>query len=196
MSLKLGKTLDRNYNLRIHFLDSFYDVGVFFNKKSSFVLFNIKSDLSNTNNAKIKMFKNLESSQFCDIFINLHNYTNSNLDIRNQFKNIKEEYNNEINYLFNETINLTKVEVNDKTIFDFLTIYGLTINDISNEFIFIIAERAYINRNLNKKVVRTTAMQIATTNSLNILNDYSNELKNHTKIIKPINKSNEVIKFD
>ncbi len=39
MSLTLGKSFNRNYRLRIPFLDGHYDVGIFFNKKSSLLLF-------------------------------------------------------------------------------------------------------------------------------------------------------------
>ena len=41
MALKLGKSFDRNYNIRIPFLTGFYDIGIFFNKKSTFLLFSV-----------------------------------------------------------------------------------------------------------------------------------------------------------
>ena len=74
MSLTLGKSFDRCYNLRTPFVDGFYNIGIFFNTKSPFLLFSIDSDFSMTKdlkkNAKVSMFKNIESSIFCEVFLN------------------------------------------------------------------------------------------------------------------------------
>ena len=44
MSLKLGKSFNRNYSLRIPFMKGFYNIGIYFDKKSTFLLFSIKPD--------------------------------------------------------------------------------------------------------------------------------------------------------
>ena len=41
MSLSLGKSFNRNYRMRIPFLDGFYDIGIYFDKKSTLLLFSI-----------------------------------------------------------------------------------------------------------------------------------------------------------
>ena len=80
MGLQLGKSFNRNYVLRIPFLDGFYDIGLFYNTKSSFLLFSVDSDFSQSmnkelkHNVKINMYKNIESSKFCETFLKLHNY--------------------------------------------------------------------------------------------------------------------------
>jgi len=179
MGLALGKQLDRSYNIRVPFLDGFYDIGVFFNKKSSFLLFRVDSDFPVRRDidrtSKISMFKNLESSRFCETFMNLHSYRKNNLDIINQFQNVKPEYYTDVNFILNETLNLSKIEVDDKTLFDTLTLYGLCLTAYSNEFIFIIAERQNIIRKLNKKIVRTTGVQISTTPALTLLDEFHSE---------------------
>jgi len=176
MSLTLGKSFDRNYTIRIPFLNGHYNIGVFFNKKSTFLLFRVDPDFSNDSlvehSPKINMFKNLESSKFCETFINLHNYRKSTLDIVNQFENIKSEYHNDISFILNESITLSKLEINDRVFYDTLNLYGLTMNAHMREFIFLVAERQNIIRRLNKKIVRTTAVQISTTPSLSLLDDF------------------------
>jgi len=103
MSLKLGKSFDRNYNLRLPFLNGYYDIGVFFNKRSTFLLFSVDSSLGvDGQGVKVNMFKNLESSKFCETFLELHNYRKSSLDILNQFKCIKPEYYHEVSFILNE----------------------------------------------------------------------------------------------
>jgi len=185
MALTLGKSFNRNYNMRLSFLDGYYNIGVYFNKRSTFLLFKIEPDFSKVTNqkhgVKINMFKNLESSKFCETFINLHNYKKNTLDIINQFENIKPEYYHEISFLFNETLTLSKTEIDDKTLFDTLTIYGFTLNSFMNEFIFILAERQNIDNKLNKKMVRTSGMQISTSSAIELLNEFHEDSKTSGK---------------
>ena len=177
MGLKLGKSFDRNYNLRLPFLNGFYDIGIFFNKRSTFLLFSVDPVLNeaDTGGVKVNMFKNLESSKFCETFIELHNFRKNTLDILNQFKYIKPEYYHEVSFILNETINLSKIEIDDKTLFDCLNIYGFTLNSYRGEFIYIITERQNIVRKLNRKIVRTSGIQIGTSQALHMLNDYHQE---------------------
>jgi len=203
LSLHLGKTFNRQYNLRIPFLGGFYNLGIFYNKNSIFLLFNVKPDFSNDkmlNNKygiKVNMFKNLESSPFCETFLNLHNFKKSTLDIKNQFKSIKSENYQDISFILNETITLSKFETDGRIFYDKLNIYGFTINIYRNEFIFIIAERQNIARRLQKKIIRTTALQISTSSSLVSLQEFHQEFKTFKKSnFKPIvDRSSEVIKL-
>jgi hypothetical protein len=181
--LNLGKILNRNYAIRLPFLNGSYDINIFFNKKSSFLLFSIEPDFRDDVNinygTKVSMFKNLQSSKFCETFLNLHNYKGKKLDIINQFESIKDEHQSDIHFIFNESINLSKYEFDNKTFYDSLQIYGLTLVTHPNEFIFIIAERQNIIQKLNKKIVRTTAIQIGTNNSINMLNEFHDEFKSN-----------------
>lgn len=181
MSLILGKSLNRSYNFRLPFLNGYYNINIFFNKKSTFLLFGIEPDFKDGDNSqngiKINMFKNLQSSRFCETFLKLHNYKGSKLDIVNQFESIRPDYESHINFLFNESINLSKVEIEGKIFYDTLLVYGLTLEAYLNEYIFVIAEKQNIIQRLNKKIVRTTAIQIATTNSIGLLNDFYEEDK-------------------
>ncbi len=204
MSLKLGKSFDRNYNIRIPFLSGFYDIGIFFNKKSTFLLFSVDSCMQNTESegAKVNMFKNLESSKFCETFLELHNFRKSTLDILNQFKCIKADYYHEVSFLMNETLNLAKIEVDDdKTLFDCLNLYCFTLNSYQNEFIFLITERQNIVKKLNRKIVRTSGIQIGTSQALTMLNDYHEESMTAGKAgyehIVPLDSSvRKIIKLD
>ena len=60
-------------------------------------------------------------------------------------------------------------------LYDTLTIYGLTLTSYSTEFIFLISERQNIVKRLNKKIVRTTGVQIATTPALNLMDEFYKE---------------------
>ena len=198
MSLTLGKLFDRNYNLRVSFLDGFYNIGVFFNRKSDFVLFSTEPSFNNNASnvsTKVNMFKNLEASTFCDTFLKLYTFKNNNLDILNQFHNIKEEFQEDIIFTFNEAITLGKVKVHDRELYDTITVYGFTMVSAVDEFLFLIAERQNIKPQVGKKKVRTSAMQIATDNSIEIIENYREELKKH-KNLHNKNSTNEPVDFD
>jgi len=199
MSLKLGKSFDRSYNIRIPILDGHYNIGMFFSKKSTFLLFKVDPDFTTSefkHNVKINMYKNLESSKFCETFIKLHNYRKDTLDISNQFDKIKDEYTSDISFILNETLTLSKIHLYDKDIYDTLNIYGFTMTSYNNEFAFIITERHNVLKRLGKKIVRTSGIQIATTPALNLLNEFHQEGKMCGKAGIEIRKpSDEIIKF-
>jgi len=204
MALTLGKALDRCYQLRVPFLDGYYNIGVFFNKRSSFLLFSVDPDFPRNKvierTPKITMFKNLESSRFSETFLELHNYRSNNLDILNQFQTIRPEYFHDVNIVSNETISVAKIELDDRTLYDTLTIYGLCLTAYTNEFLFLIAERQNIVRKLQKKIVRTTAMQIATTPGIALLDDFYKEKLESKRLHEPKaiipSEEKEVIKLN
>lgn len=199
MALKLGKSFDRRYDIRTKFLNGYYDISLFFNTKSTFLLFSLDQGVrvSEDRSIKINMFKNLISSKFCETFIELHNFRKNTLDILNQFKCIRPEYEHEISFVFNETLTLSKVEVHDRIFYDCLNIYGFTLNSFVNEFIFILTERQNISTSLGKKIVRTSGLQIATSQSLATLDEFHQDSltagRAGTEILFP---DKEIIKLD
>lgn len=198
MSLTLGKQFDRNYTIRIPFLDTFYNIQVFFSKKSSLVLYNIENNNKSNNLVNIKMFKNLSGSIFSETFLELHNYKKKNLDIVNQFHNIKGEFTSDVLFICNESINLAKVDVIDRTLYDTITIYGFSLSDFINEYVFILTERQHINQNLEKKVVRTVGLEIGSTDSINYIKELNFNIKNKGTFgidDKKYNRSNLTIKL-
>lgn len=169
MSLSLGKSFDRSISSRINFLEGHFNVTAFFNKRSTFLLFDVNQQGISSKNIKIKMYKNLFGSQFCELFLNLYSHRNHTLDIQNQFMGIKQDRQPYINFLFNETYVLSKMKIEEdskKEVEDKLNLYGFFLNDYVNEFIFILAERQNIQPKLRKKIVRTTGLQIATSDAL------------------------------
>ena len=174
---------------------------MFFNKKSTFLLFKVDADFQKsdktTYGVKINMFKNIESSKFCETFLKLHSYRGENLDILNQFDSIRDEYYSEVNFILNETIILSKVSVGDKTFFDQLMIYGFTLSAFQSEMIFLLAERQNIVRRFSKKIVRTTGIQIATTSAIDMINEFHEDFKTGGKLgADPRYPIDEVIKLE
>lgn len=198
MTLKLGKLLNRSYNLRVPFLDGFYNISIFYNKNSSFILFSIDPDFSSSNknqSVKVNMFKNIESSKFCESFLNLHTFKNDNLDILNQFHEIKLEASSDIFFVFNESNILEKTKLTDREVFDTITVYGFTIVSYTNEFLYLLAERQNIRPEMGKKIVRTAGMQIATNNAIEMMNTFAKELKNHEELKESKENQDKCVDF-
>jgi len=200
VSLQLGKSFNRQYTIRLPFLDGFYDIGLFYNNKSSFLLFSVNSDFSQSKSKELKhsnkvnMFKNIESSKFCETFLNLHSYRSQSLDIINQFKEIKPDYTSDVNFLFNETLTMSKIIVENSSFYDTLNLYCFTLSSYMNEFIFLIAERQNIITKLQKKVVRSSAIQIATSSAIDLIEEFNVESR-ESKLLNVTKRSpsNEVI---
>jgi len=168
MALTLGKVFNRNHFMRINFLDGYYDIGVFFTTKTPFVLFDIKPVASMVSNcrANIRMFKNIEASKFCQVFLDLHSYRSEKLSIKNQIDKVKSGLESEVNLQINETITLSKIVLSkDHIVDDFLNIHGYTLPCYPNEYLFLVAERCFISRQDHKKIVRTVAIQLSTNDS-------------------------------
>jgi hypothetical protein len=71
------------------------------------------------------------------------------------------------------------------------------MNNYHGEFVFLLAERQNIVTKLERKIVRTTGIQISTSVALNSLDEIHKESKNKGKIDqepRPLNK--EIIKLD
>jgi hypothetical protein len=176
--LRLGKDLDRCYSMRIPFLDGYYKIDIFFNKNNSFLLFGAEQELQNKHAlVTLKTYKNIKSSKFIETFLELHNFHSDSLDIVDQYKNINELYINDIQNTINENIVLFKHsdKNNDKIFYDCLVLYGFTFITYPKDFIFLIAERQSISKKLQKKFVRSTAIQIATKKTLELLDQFNED---------------------
>lgn len=174
MSLTLGKIFDRSYNVRVSINSSEKNIGVFFTRHNSFVLFDIpKDENAEQTGCIIRTFKNLKESMFVSTFLDMHDFTAKNLDIRNQYNNIKQTYKNDIRNSINETVIMSKIKLNNDDIYDSLVLYGFTLSCYSEDFLFLIAERQFIHRRLERKIVTSTGLQIATPSGLEFLDELS-----------------------
>lgn len=197
MPLELGKSFNRSYSIRIPILDGYYNISIYFNKKSTFLLFKVEPDFvdgSFDHNIKISMHKNLESSKFCETFIKLHNFKKETLDIVNQYEKINDNYTDDISFVLNESLVLSKIQLDDgKDVYDTLNIYGFTMNSYAEDYVFLITERHNILKRLGKKIVRTSGLQIATSGALQFLDEYHEEsklvLKSNHKLYTDPNKT-------
>jgi len=164
--LTFGTKLNRSYSLYLPFTGKYETVTVYFHKGNASLGFKPGHNLqeaSKNNLISINTYKDLKKSTFASTFLDIKDFVSENLNIKNQFSNVLEPYKQKIQYLANESIKLSKFELEDgKVLENLLYIYSFTFTDYDNEFLFILAERQHIDTVLNKKFVRTSGIQIST----------------------------------
>lgn len=166
--LTFGNKLNRSYSLFIPFMDDHCEISVFFNKCNSFIGFNLDQanyTKSRDNDIKVFTFYDLSKSAFATSFLDLRDYRSKNLDIKQQFNNILPEFKDRIHYETNETVKLSKVATQKGYLESCLYIYVFKFTDLRNDFLYCLVERQHIDVSLDRKIVRTSAIQISSNNA-------------------------------
>lgn len=181
--LTFGNKFNRSYGIQVPFRNGYASVTVFFNKTNTYIGFvtdNRICQMCRDNEVKTQIYKDITQSSFAKTFLDIQNMNTPNLDIRNQFCNILPKHRQAIQYLGNETIKLAKVEAPNGKVFEScLYIYILGFTDYDGDFLYFLAERQHIDISINKKLVRTGAIQIST---LDCLDNMRNMVKFHNGV--------------
>lgn len=166
--LTFGNKLNRSYTLYLPFMDDHCEITVLFNKSNSFVGFNVDQKnyvRSRNNESKLFIFNDLSKSAFATSFLDLRDFRSRNLDIKQQFNNILYDYKDKIHYETNETIKLSMVTTPKGKLESCIYIYAFRITDLGNDFLYCFVERQHIDVQLDKKIVRTSAVQLSSNNA-------------------------------
>lgn len=168
--LTFGSKFNRSYGIYLPFRGQYTTTTVFFNKTNpliGFVTDRTVNQMCRNQEVKTQIYKDLKQSSFASTFLDIKNMKTPNLDIRNQFCNVLPKHRQKIQYLGNETIKLAKVEApNGKTFESCLYVYILGFSDYEGDFLYFLAERQHIDVSINKKLVRTSALQVSTVDCL------------------------------
>lgn len=172
--LTLGSKLNRCYDIHLPFSGTYIDVGIFFNKTNTYIGFNTDRKIGNMikeGSVKTNIYKDLRQSSFASNFLDIRDTRTPNLDVRCQFNNIQKPFKEKIHYVANETIKLAKIESANKKFESCLYVYVFGFSDYEGDFLYFLAERQHIDVPTNKKLVRTSALQISTTECIENLNN-------------------------
>lgn len=162
--LTLGSKLNRLYTMYLPFMDDFCEISILFNKSNSFMGFNLDQRnyvKSRNNESKCFIFNDLSKSAFATSFLDIRDFRSKNLDIKQQFNNILPEFKDKIHYETNETVKLSKITTPKGKLESCLYIYVFRLTDYGNDFLYCLTERQHIDVVLDKKIVRTSAIQLS-----------------------------------
>ena len=163
--LTLGSKLNRSYSVYLPFRNDYCEISILFNKTNSFIGFNLDQNhyiQSRNNEIKSFLFPELTRSAFATTFLDLRDLRSKNLDIKQQFHNIKNEFKDKIHYETNETIKLSKVITSKGSFESILYVYVFRFVDFGTDFLYTLVERQHIDVVLDKKIVRTAGIQLST----------------------------------
>jgi len=169
----LGNKLNRLYSLHLPFETEYCDISVVFNKSNCFIGFNLdqKTYLRSRNDEiKSTIFTDLTNSSFASCFLDLRDFKSKTLDIKRQFNNILPQFKDKIHYETNETIKLSKVQTPQGKFESCLFIYVFRLTDYGNNFLFTLVERQHIDVVLDRKIVRTSGIQLCSSDTFEDLN--------------------------
>lgn len=168
--LTFGTKLNRSYSLYLPFCGNYVTTTVYFHKGNTSIGFkpdHSLQDMTKDGNVHITTYKDLKKSLFASTFLDIRDFTSDTLNIRSQFSNVLEQFKEKIQYIANESIKLSKFDIGEgKILENLLYLYTFTFTDYDNEFLYILAERQHIDTVLQKKFVRTSAIQIVTQSCL------------------------------
>ena len=162
--LTFGNKLNRQYTLYLPFMDDHCEISILFNKLTSFIGINLdQRNYLDSRDGLIKstIFTDISTSAFATSYLDIRNYHSRNLDIKNQFNNILPEHKERIHYETNETCKLSKVHTNKGDLESCLYMYVFRFTDFGNDFLYCLAERQHIDSTLDRKIVRTIAIQLS-----------------------------------
>jgi hypothetical protein len=163
--LTLGSKLNRSYSMYLPFAGDYCEISIIFNKSNSFIGFNLDHQhYTAARNHKLHstIYHDLNKSEFAVSFLDIRNYRSRSLDIKQQFHNILPNYKDSIHYETNETIKLSKIKTNKGAFESCIYVYIFRYTDFGDDFLYCLAERQHIDSVLDKKIVRTSAIQLAT----------------------------------
>ena len=162
--LTLGSKLNRMYSLNLPFMKDFCGIEILFNKTNSFIGYNVDQYnyiKSKNNECKCFIFSDLAQSAFATSFLDLRSFKSKNLDIKQQFNNILPDFRGRIHYESNESIKLSKIITPNGKVESCLYIYVFRLTDYGNDFLYCLVERHHIDIALDRKIVRTSAIQLS-----------------------------------
>lgn len=161
--ISFGPKVNRSYSMYIPFQSNNITIEIFFSKTNTYLGFVVPSYIiqaSKNGELSCHIFRELKQSSFANTFLDIKDIRTPNLDIKNQFSNILPAYKDKIQYTGNETVKVSKVSTSNGPFDSILYIYIFGFPDFPDDFVYCLAERQHIDNVVNKKIVRTSAIQI------------------------------------
>ena len=183
----LNDKFNREYTLKLNFLNRDCELSVFFNKNNLYTAFSLDQATYEKNKKKSNssiIFFDLNKSLFAKTFLDLKNFNTNNIDIKNQYSSIYSQHRDIVGREFYENIVLdtTKVswhnQLQDNSIK--LNIFRLSLYE--SDFLFLLCERQLIDPVLGKKIIRTSGYQLSNDNAIKYINSISS--KYNTSVVK------------
>jgi len=192
LKLKMPENLDRAFVVNAFPLGISTKFTVLFSKQNPGLRFSIDSDSNKINNKNIDitMFRNLESSKFCQSFFSLETKEDEKFDYKNKFHGCNKQYEKNIFKYTQERIDLQMSTKADRPSNNYLLILGFKLFDLDDNLLFFFVQRRIFNSITKLNIIRTTGLQFSTKTGLIALDKYHNNFENSIKKVNGISLLN------
>lgn len=186
--LTLGSKFNRSYTLNIMFNGEWCDLTILFNKNNLYTAYQLdQKTYSKTkkNGFSNIIFFDIKKSSFCNTFLDISDIKSSGLDIKNQFNTVYTQYKDIIKFELNETIKLSRVTSKNGSSENSINIHVFRFTLLEDNFLYCLVERQLIDSIMGKKIVRTSAYQLQTSEASKYLAAAVNKYSAHKNIVTP-----------
>ena len=165
VKIKFTSTLDRAISYVAYPKGQPVFYNILYNKQTSAIQFQVDSnaDIMKKNEVSVSMYRNLETSKFCNTFFHFINQKNDSTDFRFKFAGVNKVYERDIFQFQKEKLDLNSKQNTDKHLSNnYLLVLGWKIFGLEDDFIFYFIQRKCFNKVTRTNIIRTAGLQFAT----------------------------------
>lgn len=180
---------DRAYTLKFSFQNKIGDMTIFYNTNNLYTAFTLDQytyEKTSRRGYSNTIFFNLDRSLFAKTFLDLKNFKTNSCEIKNQYYGILPQHKSIIQSELQEKVVIST----HKVLWDRipqennLVVSLLRLSLYEQDFIYVVAQRQVIDKVLDKKLIRTSSIQIETENTRKYLTNASKMFSTSQEIKK------------
>jgi len=190
LKINLSPTLNRASTYNAYPTGKPVNFSISYCKKTPALKFQVDtlSPVFKDNTVMISMFRNLDTSQFCQTFFDLETTKNDKFDYRFKFSGINRLFDRDIFRFQKEKLDFNIPE-NGKSTNNYLLLLGWKTYAIEDELLYFFVQRRCYNNITRTNIIRTAGLQFATQRGLDTLDKYTKAGKEEIKQVDAINFS-------
>lgn len=193
MDLYVQDTLNRGIIYTVFMKSNSINFVICHHKQTPGLQFQVDSNnpLIKNKSVFIKMYRNLDNCDFCNLFFNMKTEETEETDYRAKFMNVKNHMSKYVIGFMREKLDL-KCEETKGSYQNYITVSGWKIHGIEDDLVFFDVERRCYNNVTRTNVVRSAGIQFSTKKGLDALDKY---LENQSSMVRKVQDGDDVPNF-
>lgn len=175
--LNLITTLNRSIVISTMFQGLPFAFGIMHHQKTSGLQFqyNLTHEAAKKD-IRVNMFRNLETSMFCNVFCKFENVSSDRYDFRSKFSEFNENYSENVITFLKEYYDFQH-HPTKSTSKNYMNVYGWKVHGIEDDLAFYFIQRKCYHPINKVDIIRTAGLQISTPAGLSGLNNYFKDME-------------------
>lgn len=179
MNEKTNDNFNRIYGPILKYGKKTFQLYILFNTYNTYTAYHINPKTYNQlkNKNYINICFDFKKSQFCNTFLDISDTKNDSCCSVNYFNGIYTQFKDILYYEYKESIVLDKVLISNSFVENKIDLNILRLHKFSNDFLYCICNRQYINNDRKKRYVKSSSFCIYTKECNNYLNQLYKKYK-------------------